>query len=490
MTSAFPSPADAPEEHWPAPVHEPSVPIDARVRVPGSKSLTNRYLLLAAIADGPSELTGALESRDSRLMMDALEPLGASFVHDGDRLRVLPLQRGPRVDADPMDAVRADADPVDAAPVSADPADAAPAGAAPVDIDTGLAGTVMRFVPPLVAALGVPARFDGDPHARRRPMGPVIEAVRQLGAEVDDEGRGALPFAVRPAASGSGRPQTPGGEGSPAPAVVEIDASGSSQFLSAVLLSGCLLPGGVRVRHRGESVPSLPHVRMTLEVLAEYGIRTEDHGDGSWTVLPGVPRAHDVVVEPDLSNAGPFVAAAVVTGGSVAIPDWPESTTQGGDHWREILPRFGAEVRRDGADLVVTGDPEAASALPGIDIDLSEAGELAPTVAAIAALASGPSRLTGIAHLRGHETDRLKALVTEIERLGGAARELPDGLEITRAVGTGGVFRTYDDHRMATAAAVIGLRVPGVEVENIATTAKTLPDFPEMWTRMLTGGGA
>ncbi|WP_129658921.1 3-phosphoshikimate 1-carboxyvinyltransferase [Rothia halotolerans] len=452
MTAVPPPPADAAEDLWPAPVHEPSVPLDARVRVPGSKSLTNRHLLLAAIADGPSVLTGALESRDSRLMMEALGLLGASFEAEGERLRVSPIAPGRGA-----------------------------ASSGPLEIRTGLAGTVMRFLPPLVAALGVEARFDGDPSARRRPMGPVIEAVRQLGAEVEDEGRGALPFTVRPASSSA--PEA-------GPVEVGIDASGSSQFLSAVLLSGCLLPGGVRVTHLGDSVPSLPHVRMTLEVLAEYGIRATEEGGRSWTVAAGVPRAHDVVVEPDLSNAGPFVAAAVVTGGRVAVPDWPETTTQGGDQWREILPRFGAEVRREGTDLVVTGDPETASALPGIEIDLSEAGELAPTVAAIAALASGPSRLTGIAHLRGHETDRLKALVAEIRRLGGEAEELPDGIEITRPVSAGGVFRTYEDHRMATAAAIIGLRVPGVEVENIATTAKTLPGFPEMWARMLTGGGA
>lgn len=441
---------------WPAPQVLPTTSWNARVRVPGSKSLTNRYLLLAAAADGPSTLRGALDSRDSALMMTALESLGAKFSKDGGTVRVTPIPAGANTRGDEI-----------------------------VDIDTGLAGTVMRFVPHLAAALNVPAAFDGDEGARRRPMAPIIEALRQLGCEVDDAGTGTLPFTVR------SRPAEPVPEDiSPSPKTVRIDASASSQFLSAALLTGCFLSGGLRLEHVGNDVPSLPHVEMTAQTLAEYGIEVRTEGPTAWTVLPGVPHAHDVAVEPDLSNAGPFLAAAVVTGNSVVIPDWPSETTQGGDQWRRILPEFGARVRTDGSDLVVTG-PEGGAregSVPGVDLDLSECGELAPTVAAIAAVASGPSRLRGIGHLRGHETDRLKALVTEIDRLGGEAEETTDGLRITSPARHGDLFRTYEDHRMATAGAVIGLVVPDVVVQNVETTSKTLPGFTGMWEAMLHGG--
>ena len=451
----------------------------ATVRIPGSKSLTNRHLLLAALADGPGTLRGALDSRDSRLMIAALEALGARFERgEGSDLRVTPLPSHPSSH------------------------DAAPA--APVRIETGLAGTVMRFVPPVAALLRRPAAFDGDPGARSRPMGPLLDALEQLGCRLDfpaaeaGSEAGSEAGAETGSETGSGtsdaapRRGLPFAQSAPEPADLAgtprlvIDSSGSSQFLSALLLAGCLAPDGLIVEHRGGPLPSLPHIEMTVQTLREVGIRVERLTEASWKVPPGRPLARDVVVEPDLSNAGPFLAAAVLTAGTVRIPDWPEQTTQGGDHWREILPRFGAEVRRKGADLTVTGPP-AGQALPGIDVDLSAAGELAPTVAALAAVADGPSRLTGIGHLRGHETDRLAALVAEIRRLGGQAEELPDGLAITGRVTRGGLMHTYEDHRMATAAAVIGLRLPGVLVQNVATTAKTLPGFDRMWERMLAG---
>ncbi|WP_197964456.1 MULTISPECIES: 3-phosphoshikimate 1-carboxyvinyltransferase [Micrococcaceae] len=446
---------------WRAPVVFPDSSWSARVRVPGSKSLTNRYLFLAAIADGPSTLRGALESRDSNLMMEALERVGARFERDGQLVRVDPVS----LDEHPSGGHARFPD--------------------TVEIDTGLAGTVMRFVPQLTAILGVPARFDGDAGARQRPMAPVIDALRQLGATVDDAGTGTLPFTILPrGAAAEGRER---GEGT---RVIHIDASTSSQFLSAAMLSGCLLPGGLTIRHEGSGIPSMPHVEMTIQTLAEYGVTVRTNHDSSWSVLPAIPRAHDVAVEPDLSNAGPFLAAAVVTGNTVTIPDWPATTTQGGDHWRRILPEFGAEVHRQGPDLKVTGPRGGAltGQLPGVDLDLSEAGELAPTVAAIAALAQQPSRLRGIGHLRGHETDRLKALVTEINRLGGRAEETEDGIRVLSPVRHGGLFETYEDHRMATAGAVIGLAVDGVVVENVDTTSKTLPDFTTLWEGMLEGG--
>lgn len=461
------APAAAPPDPWPAPTRGAENPVRATVRIPGSKSLTNRHLLLAALADGPGTLRGALDSRDSRLMIASLESLGARFERgEGSYLRVTPLPSQPSSH------------------------DAAPA--APVRIETGLAGTVMRFVPPVAALLRRPAAFDGDPGARSRPMGPLLDALEQLGCRLD------FPAAEAGFETGSGtgdaapRRGLPFAQSAPEPADLAgtprlvIDSSGSSQFLSALLLAGCLAPDGLIVEHRGGPLPSLPHIEMTVQTLREVGIRVEGLTEASWKVPPGRPLARDVVVEPDLSNAGPFLAAAVLTTGTVRIPDWPEQTTQGGDHWRGILPRFGAEVRREGADLIVTGPP-SGQALPGIDVDLSAAGELAPTVAALAAVADGPSRLTGIGHLRGHETDRLAALVAEIRRLGGQAEELADGLAITGRVTRGGLMHTYEDHRMATAAAVIGLRQPGVLVQNVATTAKTLPGFDRMWERMLAG---
>ncbi|WP_396400253.1 3-phosphoshikimate 1-carboxyvinyltransferase [Kocuria kalidii] len=447
--SESPAPVARPDAPEPAPQHElwPAPFVGARsvvaeLTVPGSKSLTNRYLLLAALADGPCRLRSPLHSRDSRLMVEALRALGA-------RVEEVPGNGdfGPDLVVEP----------------------AAWDATEPVTVDCGLAGTVMRFVPP-VAALGRrPVTFDGDPGARVRPMGPVVDALRGLGLHVEDDGRGRLPLTVH----GTGRVR--GGE-------LEIDATGSSQFVSALLLAGARFDDGLVLRHRspdgsGRGVPSMPHVAMTVDVLRGLGVAVDDSAPDEWRVAPGPVRAFDVEIEQDLSNAGPFLAAAVVTGGRVSVPHWPERTTQGGDHWKHLLTAFGAEVELADGTFTVTGPARVA----GVDLDLGEAGELAPTVAAVCAVATTPSRLRGIAHLRGHETDRLAALVAEINRLGGDAEETADGVLIRPAPLHGGTFRSYEDHRMATAGAVIGLVVPDVRVENIATTAKTLPEFPQLW---------
>lgn len=224
---------------------------------------------------------------------------------------------------------------------------------------------------------------------------------------------------------------------------------------------------------------------MTVETLRELGVTVTRPTERSWKVEPGSISAFDKVMEPDLSNAGPFLAAAMVTAGTVRIPHWPTSTTQVGDQWREILTQMGASIEhQDDGTLVLTG-PETIKG-----IDFADASELAPTLSAICALASTPSRLTGIAHLRGHETDRLAALVAEYTKLGGNVVELEDGLEITPTPLHGGEFETYADHRMATAAAIIGLVVPEVRVIDIATTAKTMPDFPALWTTLAFSGKA
>ncbi len=418
---------------WLAPTRD--TPVDAQVLVPGSKSLTNRALVLAALADGPSTLSRPLGSRDTQLMAAALTSLGAQVEKDGTTWRVTPVDR---------------------------------TSTTPVSVDCGLAGTVMRFVPPLAALRSAPATFDGDPHARRRPMSQTIATLRALGVDVDDEGRGALPFVVR----GTGVV-----EGGP----LEVDASASSQFVSALLLAAPAFARGLDLRHVGATLPSLPHVEMTVHELRRRGVEVDDSTPDRWVVAPGPVRALDVEIEPDLSNAGVFVAAAVATGGRMRVRGWPERTQQAGDAWRGLVEAFGGSAERDGADLVFQG----GTSVRGVDLDLHDVGELTPVVAALAALADGPSRLRGVAHLRGHETDRLAALATELNRLGGDVTETEDGLEIRPRPLHGAIFETYDDHRMAHAAVVLALRVPELFVENVATTVKTYPNFAPVWERLV-----
>lgn len=439
--SAAPVPSAPAAPCWPAPFAE--APVDATVTVPGSKSLTNRYLVLAALADGPSRLRAPLHSRDSALMIQALRQLGAG-------IREVPGDGsfGPDLEVTPLGP------------------DAAPADTA---IDCGLAGTVMRFVPPVAALRSGATVFDGDAHARNRPMDTIIEALAALGVEVaaeDGTRPSSLPFTV----SGTGTVR--GGH-------LVIDASASSQFVSALLLVGARFAEGLHLEHVGKPVPSLDHINMTVAVLREVGVSVDDSVPNHWVVAPGPIRAFDRRIEQDLSNAGPFLAAALATGGTVRIPNWPAPTTQVGDLWRSILAAMGATVTLDNGTLTVTGGPEIMGA------DFADTSELAPTVAALCALATSPSRLTGIAHLRGHETDRLAALVTEINGLGGDAEETADGLVIRPAKLHGGIVHSYADHRMATAGAILGLAVPGVEVDDIGTTSKTMPDFPQLWANML-----
>lgn len=429
---------------WSAPVAK--APVDALVRVPGSKSLTARWMLLAAIADAPSVLRGALVSRDTRLMRDALERLGAVLTPQDDSLHVEPIP----------------------AP-SSTPAD-------PIEVHCGLAGTVMRFVPLLAALHHGDVRFTGDDTALARPMGPVIQVLRAQGVDVTEHGEeGRLPFTVH--ATGRLR----GGR-------VEVDASASSQFISNVLLVGARCEEDLELVHVGESLPSMPHIEMTVQTLHDVGVDAryapDETGRPRWIVRRGSIRVGDVVVEPDLSNAGPFLAAAMVTGGTIAVADWPETTTQPGDAYRDLLERMGGEVWREDDAVCVRG----TGAIRGIDADLSATGELTPTIAALAALADSPSRITGVGHLRGHETDRLKALASELTKIGAPTVELDDGLSIAPGALCGAVFETYEDHRMATAGAVIGLRVPDVQVVDIGTTQKTLPDFVGMWLSMLHTG--
>ena len=465
---------------WPAPLVPASSETagkNALVHIPGSKSLTNRYLLLAALADSPSYLRAPLHSRDSALMIEALRQLGAG-------IELVPTDSpfGPDIKVTPLNFAQADSIQPQA-----------------VSIECGLAGTVMRFVPALAALLPGEFAFDGDPHARQRPMGPALEGLRQLGVQVDyEQGENALPFVLR-------SPGLASAEGVSEAPVVRIDASTSSQFVSALLLMAPRLPQGMVLVHEGSSVPSIPHIQMTVEALRQMGIEVQEHypsqgneaegGVYRWTVHPGSFPGFEMTIEPDLSNAGPFLAAAVVTGESVTIPHWPEpaadssaGTTQVGDMWRELLPALGAQVRYSEGRLTVTGPVQ----LPEGDFffDLSAGGELAPTMAAACAFVKGRVELTGIAHLRGHETDRLAALAAEINRLGGSAHDTADSLVIKAPIpatveAAQVLARTYDDHRMATFAAIIGLRRPNVVVQNVATVAKTMPEVTVMWEDML-----
>jgi 3-phosphoshikimate 1-carboxyvinyltransferase len=422
---------------WTTP--HPAAPVRGTVAVPGSKSVTNRSLLLAAIADGQSRLRRPLRSRDTELMAAALRAIGADVSGDGDDWVVRPAPlRGP------------------------------------ADVDVGLAGTVMRFVPPVATLAQGAVHFEGDDRARARPMRPLIGALVALGADVADQGRGGLPFTV------VGHGGLAGGE-------VRVDAGGSSQIVSALLLTGARWDRGVRVVHVGDRpVPNAPHLRMTAAMLRARGVAVDDTTPRVWTVEAGPVPAQDVTVEPDLSSAAPFLAAAVVTGGEVVVRDWPRTSFQPGARLPELVEAFGASWRREGDDLVVTG----GGAITGVDVDLRDTGELTPVVAALAACAKEPSTLTGIDYLRGHETDRIAALARELTALGAKVGELDDGLRIEPGALHGGVMRTYDDHRLVMAGAVLGLVVPGLVLDDAATVAKTYPDFVEDWTRLVAGGGS
>ncbi len=424
---------------WPAP--STATPVHATVTVPGSKSQTNRALVLAALAvpQGPSTVSGALRSRDTDLMIGALQALGISVAAS---------------DSDDTE-------------LTVSGSLAPPPG---VRIDCGLAGTVLRFVPPLAALSTETVTFDGDEQARSRPIAPLLDGLRGLGVGIDGD---SLPFAVR-------------GTGAVRGGTVEIDASGSSQFVSGLLLSGAAFTDGLTIVHTGESVPSAPHVAMTVSMLRDAGVDVDDSEPARWHVSPGPIAARHWVIEPDLSNAVPFLAAAVVSGGSGPGHGLAAGQHAAGRH--HPLDPGEASVRLC-VKVIHYLEVQGTADYDGIDVDLRDVGELTPSVAALAALAApgSVSQLRGIAHLRGHETDRLAALSTEINRLGGRCEETPDGLTITAQPLHAGVWRSYADHRMATAGAIVGLRVPGVEVEDIGTTAKTLPGFPDMWADMLAG---
>jgi 3-phosphoshikimate 1-carboxyvinyltransferase len=452
--------------------HSPAAagPVSARVRLPASKSITNRALVLAALSEGPATIANPLLARDTRLAAGALRALGTEIalgtqIEEEERQsrtvwRISPGQP--------------------------------PAGAG-VSVDVGNAGTVMRFLPAVAALTPAAVHFDGDARARERPVGPILAALRELGADIDDGGRGAVPFTVR------GRGAVRGG-------TVTLDASGSSQLVSGLLLAAPRFDEGVEIRHEGAVVPSAPHIAMTVRMLRAAGAEvvetvsgpgksgtgksgTGKSGTGSrpdaWRVRPGRLDLGAVTVEPDLSNAGPFLAAALVTAGTITVPDWPQDSLQAAGAILDVLARMGARCEAGPDGLTITG----TGTIHGIIADLRDVSELATVLTAVAALADSPSVFTGLAHTRSHETDRLAALAKEINALGGDITELPDGLRIRprplRADAAGRPFGSYDDHRMVMAAAVLGLAVPGIDVVNAQTVAKTFPAFTEVWAAML-----
>lgn len=422
---------------WSAP-YRGNTPVHARITIPGSKSVTNRALILAALANSPSLLRKPLHSRDSALMIAGLKALGVGIEEaaNGD-LVVTP------------------------APLYG-----------PAQIDVGNAGTVMRFLPPLAAMAHGLIHFDGDARSHERPLGPVIAALEALGVSIEHNSRYSLPLTI----NGNGKLR--GG-------VVDVDASSSSQFISALLLVAPATQEGITVRHTGATLPSMPHIEMTVQMLREVGVEVEVTDGSIWKVSPAEMSGREITIEPDLSNAAPFMGAAMICGGSVTITDWPRVTTQPGDQLRSIFTQMGARLSftesSQGSDLTISSD----GSIHGIDIDLHDVGELTPSIAALCALADSPSSLRGIGHLRLHETDRLAALAAEINALGGDVDEEESALHISPAPLHSGTFHSYEDHRLATAGAMIGLRINGIKVENIETTKKTLPDFPGAWSDLL-----
>jgi len=419
---------------WSAPFRA-SKPISGAINIPGSKSVTNRALVLSALASSPSTLRKGLRSRDTDLMIKALSSLGVKIEIEEDLWQITP------------------------APLMG-----------PAGIDVGNAGTVMRFLPPLAALANGLISFDGDPRSHQRPLGPVIKALESLGVSIEHQGRYSLPLVI------NGAGYITGGE-------AEIDASASSQFLSSLLLVAPLMKQGLRIKNVGKSLPSKPHIEMTIAMLAQYGAVVDTSIANQWSIKPTKLFGVDLVIEPDLSNAAVFMAVPILCGGEVIIKDWPRKTTQPGDQLRQIFSDMGGEI-----DFVDQGlRVRSTGQIRGIDIDLGDVGELTPVIAALACFANSPSNLRGIGHLRLHETDRLSALKNELTALGAQVIEEESALRINPMPMKAGVFRTYEDHRLATAGALIGLAVKGVEVENIETTRKTITDFPALWSQLLNG---
>lgn len=401
-------------------------PPDAVVRVPGSKSITNRVVLLAALADGSTVVEGALQADDTAAMVDAALALGATVDQgdDGTTLRITGT-----------------------------------AGLLPerASIFAKISGTTARFVAPVLATGRGTYGLDGGSALRARPLGPLVDALRQLGATVIEQGEpGHLPVVV----SGPAR----GGR-------VELPGHVSSQFLSGLLLAGPLFSAGIDVELTTPLV-SVPYVRMTLAVMRDFGV--DVGADGPLAVGPAAYRAvANYTVEPDASAASYFFAAAAMTGGRVVVSGLRADALQGDVAFVDLLERMGADVRRRDEGIEVRG----TGRLHGIDADLSDLSDTAQTLAALAVFADSPTTLRGIGFIRGKETDRIADTVRELQRCGIDAREDADGLTIVPGRPRPARIETYDDHRMAMSFALLGLMVPGIEIADPGCVAKTYPRF-------------
>jgi len=399
-------------------------PPDATVRVPGSKSITNRALLAAAMAEGTSTLTGALVADDTEAMVDAARALGATVDGDDSTLTVTGT-----------------------------------AGAPPgheASVFARQAGTVARFVPAVAAASGGAARIDGSAQLRSRPMAPLLDALRRLGAVVEEHGApGHLPVVVKGPLTGRS---------------TTLPGDASSQFLSGLLLAGPLLSEGLDV-HLTTDLVSRPYAAMTAAVMRAFGA-TADVGDRTFRVAGGGYRSAVYAVEPDASAASYFFAAAAITGGRVRVDGLGRASIQGDIAFTDVLARMGASVTvLDDATEVKGGE------LRGVDIDLGQLSDTAPTLAVVAALATSPTRVRGIGFIRTKESDRIGAVVQELRKCGADATEEPDGFVVRPGELHPAVIDPHDDHRLAMAFALLGLRVPGIEIANPECVAKTFPTY-------------
>ncbi len=418
---------DFPDELEIAPLERP---VDATVRVPGSKSLTNRALLVAALADGDSTIKNPLLSDDSYWLLEALVRLG--FAVEADRAGGVATIQGR-------------------------------AGTIPereVDLFVGNAGTVARFLPPALSLGTGPYRVDGVSRMRERPVGDLVEAMRKLGAGVGYGGEeGRFPLIL----DGGG---LQGGD-------AKVKGSKSSQFLSGLLMAAPYAAGEVVLEVEGGLV-SKPYVGITLEVMSEFGVEVEVREDyGRFAVSPGLYKARDYAIEPDASGASYFMAAAAVTGGRVEIPGLGAGSMQGDMKFAEVLAEMGCDTQTRAESIAVRG-PER---LRGVEVDMNAFSDTMITLAAIAPFAAGPTIINNVEHTRHQETDRISAVVTELRRLGVRAEEWRDGLRIEPGPAHPALVRTYGDHRIAMAFAVTGLVTPGIRIQDPGCVTKTFPDY-------------
>ncbi len=407
--------------------------VEATLTLPGSKSYTHRALVAASLAVGEVLLTNALRAEDTELTAQALARLGSAIDWQDSAIRV----KGAGGRWQPV----------------ADP------------IYLGNSGTSMRFLTALVALGQGAYRLTGTERLCQRPLGDLLGALAQLGVQAASEkGDGCPPVIVRGGLRG-GR--------------ARLSGAVSSQYVSALLFIGPLAPEGVEIEITDELV-SRPYVDLTLEVMADFGISYYREGYRYFRVPPGQSyQPSDYAIEADASSASYFWAAAAVTGGRVTIANLNLESCQGDAAFPGVLERLGCTVESSGAGLTVQGNE-----LRGVTVDMAAMPDLVPTLAVIAAFARGETVITGVAHLRHKESDRLQAVATELGKMGVAVKETPDGLIISGGTPHGAAIETYEDHRIAMSFAVAGLKVPGVVIQNPGCVAKSFPDFWQFFARL------